>query len=179
MQVRADCVAPCMPRWPQAGPAHPCQPPYLWAEPFCLSRAEIGTLLEVPQACYRMIYPRTRTHCHPLWTLQGPAPVLASQALLGDKCGQLASPTQLLTQGVLPVPCQQANQCTPGRTGRGPAAAIPNSTGCAQQAAHGLTVWSPSSALRRSALRMGQFSVHPALSLAREGDYYRVRIATG
>lgn len=55
MQVWAACLTLCMPCWPQAGPAHPCQPPYLQAQPFSLSWVELGTLMEVPQVCYRMI----------------------------------------------------------------------------------------------------------------------------
>lgn len=182
VQVRAACLAPHMPRWPQAGPAHRCQPPYLQAQSFCLSWAELGTLTEAPRACCRMIYPRARTHCPPPWTLQGPSssPGIPSSAwrqawTAGEphSAPHTGGPSSAMPAGK-PVHRSPWESKTSGL-----AAAIPNSTGHAQRAARVLTVWSPSSAQRRSALRMGQFWVHPALRLARGGEYYRVRIATG
>lgn len=174
-----------MPRWPQAGPAHPCQPPCLRAQLFCLPLAVLGTLMEVPQACYRMIYPRTCTHCPPPWTLQGPSssPGIPSSAKeAGVEVWTASEPHSAPRTGgassAMPAGKPVHGSPWESRT-RGLAAAIPNSTGCARRAAHGLTVWSPSSAQRRSALWMGQFWVQPALSLARGGDSYRVRIATG
>lgn len=185
MQVRAACLTPCMPRWPQAGPALPCQPPCLRAQLFHLSWAELGTLMEVPQACYRMMYPRTRTRHPPPWTLQGPSssPGIPSSAKeAGVEVWTAGKPHSAPRTGgpssAMPAHKPVQGSLWEGRR-RGLAAAIPNSTGCAQRAAHGLTVWSPSLARRRSALRMGQFWVHPALSLARGGGSYRVRIATG
>lgn len=105
MQVWAACLTLCMPRWPQAGPAYPCQPPYLQEQPFSLSWAELGTHMEVPQVCYRMILsPNLHTLPPSLDSSKVPDPVLASQALPRRqvwRCGQPASPTQLLTQAVL------------------------------------------------------------------------------
>lgn len=180
--MRAACRAPCMPRWPQAGPAHPCQPPYLQAQPFCPSWAELGTLTEVAQACYRMIHPRNHTHCPPPWTLQGPSP---SPGIPSSAWRQVWTDGELHSAPCTGGPSSAMPAGKPvhgspweSRT-RGPAPAIPNSTGCAQRAAHGLTVWSPSSARWHSALQTGQFWVQPALSLARGGDHYRVRMATG
>lgn len=110
------------------------------AQPLCLSWAELGTLTEVPQACYQMIHPRTRTHCPPPWTLQGPSfspgmPSSAKEAGVEVRTAPLSSWHRGSFQ------CHASTKPEHGspwesRT-RGPAAAIPDSSGCAQRAAHG------------------------------------------
>lgn len=89
------------------------------------------------------------------------------------------SPTQLLAQGVLPVPHQHKTRA------REPLGAQDEGPGCSNPRQQRLCpasrprAWSPSWARQRSALGMGQFWVQPAWSLARGGDPYRVRMATG
>lgn len=182
--MRAACLALCMPCWPQAGPAHPCQPPHGRAQPFCLSWAELGTLTEVPQACYQMIYPRTRTHCPPPWTLQGPSssPGIPSSAKgAGVEVWTAGEPHSAPRTGGPSSAMPAQNQCrgAPGRAGQGPGCSNPRQHRLCPASCSWADGLDPSLARRRSALWMGQCWVQPALSLARGGGHYRVRIATG
>lgn len=182
MQAWAACLTLCMPCWPQTGPAHPCQPPYLQAQPFSLMggarHPHGGTSGLLPDDFIPVL-----AYSAPLPGLSKvPAPVLASQALprrQAWRCGQPASPTQLLAQGILPA-CQHANQCMGALERAGQGARLQQSpTAAAVPSKLLVGSWSGAHPWHDNAQPCGQFWVHPALSLARGGDYYRVRIATG
>lgn len=177
--LRAACLALCTPHWPQAGPAHPCQPPHLSTAALSL----MGRARHPHGGTSSLLPDDSSPYSHTLPpSLDSPRSQLQSwhaKLCQGGRCGGVHSPTQLLAQGVLPVPRQHKTRAREplGEQDEGPSCSNPRQQRLCP--ASRSRAWSPSWARQRSALGMGQFWVQPAWSLARGGDPYRVRMATG